>query len=627
MSRYFILLVIFGVSLKINAQIELEPVVGGDISLIDPVEKTDWELYDSALGQNFLLHNPNQLLPLQGLARLKIVNINIGFENDSAFRQMLSNYADISFVKVKADLSSSDQNEILKRIDPFNFFILGIGEGRITANQRSFIKILLEKRKGVIAGFNYFENLPYIPTEEDEHAWLLSLESEAINMAIVAQSIFGGAVPSARAKKGKIGSNGRLDNGRIDNRSWTTRLGYAPPEVVDLNPQKLHTEIDSIVNDGISNKAFPGAQVLVARKGKIVFQKSYGYHTYEGKRAVQNTDIYDYASVSKVTSALPAIMKLHGEGRFKLDATLGEYFPKFRKSNKAHLDFKNILAHNAQLKPYIVYWASTIKEKGGYKPRTFKTKSNGRYNIRITDDLYLHRKYKKKMYKAIKASALEEKKAYKYSGLSFLLYPEMLSSMTGVDYEAYLQNNFYRPLGATTIGFNPYLRFPLDRIVPTERDTFFRMTQVHGAVHDEAAAMLNGVSANAGLFSNANDLAKLFQMYLNGGTYGGERYIKEETINLFTSCQFCSEGNHRGLGFDRPQIDYDPKEVSISSVSSGFSFGHSGYTGTFVWADPVEDLLFIFFSNRVFPTRDNRKLYSMNIRPQILKVIYDSISQ
>jgi CubicO group peptidase (beta-lactamase class C family) len=197
--------------------------------------------------------------------------------------------------------------------------------------------------------------------------------------------------------------------------------------------------------------------------------------------------------------------------------------------------------------------------------------------------------------------------------------------MTGVDYESYLQNTFYKPLGASTITFNPYLHYSLERIVPTERDTFFRMSQVHGGVHDEAAAMLNGVSSNAGLFSTANDLAKLFQMYLNGGTYGGERYIAEETLKKFTTCQFCEDGNHRGLGFDKPSIEYDENEVSISSLTSKSSFGHSGYTGTFVWADPEKDLIFIFFSNRVFPTRDNRKLYAMNIRPKIMEVIYKAM--
>ncbi|MEL6924910.1 MAG: serine hydrolase domain-containing protein, partial [Bacteroidota bacterium] len=512
--------------------------------------------------------------------------------------------------------------QLLQQLESYNLLIIGLGEGRITATQRRFVNVLLEKFDCVVVCLGAIEEKVSEWKPSGTDSWVLNFGEARSRYAVMAQLLFGGIAPHGRmrasAQQPKLLSETEKAN-------WQNRLGYAPPETVRMDGVALRRQIDSIVLDGITNEAYPGAQVLVARSGKVVFSESYGYHTYDQVRPVRSTDLYDYASVTKVSAALPAIMKLHGAGRFDLDATLGDYFREMRGSNKADLDFRNILAHQAQLKPYIVYWASTLKKNGRYKWRTFRRKKNRRYHIRITDELYLHRQYKKKMYKAIRQAAQEDEKAYKYSGLSFLLYPEMLSRITGVEYESYLQQTFYRPLGAHTITFNPYLKFPLDRIVPTERDTFFRMTQVHGAVHDEAAAMLNGVSANAGLFSNANDLAKLFQMYLNKGTYGGERYIAASSVELFTSCAFCETGNHRGLGFDKPRLEFDESQLSISSVSSPSSFGHSGYTGTFVWADPEQELLFIFFSNRVHPTRNNRKLYSMNIRPQLLKVIYDAI--
>ena len=283
-----------------------------------------------------------------------------------------------------------------------------------------------------------------------------------------------------------------------------------------------------------------------------------------------------------------------------------------------------ILAHNAQLKPWIPFWRSTIKDNGKYKWRTFKTNPSKRFPTKVTDDLYLHRNYQKKIYKAIKESPLNEESGYKYSGLAFYLFPQIVSDLVDQDFETYLKNTFYRPLGAFTITYNPYLEFSLDRIVPTEKDTFFRMVQIHGMVHDEGAAMMGGVSSNAGLFGTANDLAKLMQMYLNGGTYGGQKFIEERSLNEFTRCQYCEEGNRRGLGFDKPLIEYHRQKSSVSKDASPKSYGHSGYTGTFVWVDPEYDLIYIFFSNRVYQTRENRKIYELNVRPMIHQVIYDS---
>ncbi|MEO0341131.1 MAG: serine hydrolase, partial [Bacteroidota bacterium] len=444
-----------------------------------------------------------------------------------------------------------------------------------------------------------------------------------LGQSLAAQTIFGGF--------DKTG----LEGGK-------KRLGYAPPEALGLDGKLLKDSIQAIIQQGLDEGAFPGAQVLVAYKGSIIYHEAFGYHTYDKKKATQLDDIYDLASVTKVSSSLPYLMKRHGQGKFDLEASLGDYFPDFKRSNKGDIIFRQILAHNARLRPWIPYWKGTLKKHPKYpwskkwdnerindyqfRKKTFSRDSSADYNIYVADDLWQHRDYQQKMMKGIKKSPLNDKPGYVYSGLLFYLLPEYVARTSGKPYAEALDYYFYKPLGAHTLGFNPLKEFPKGRIIPTERDTFFRMTQIHGHVHDEGAAMMGGLSSNAGLFSSANDLAKLFQMYLNGGEYGGERYIAAESVKEFTRCQYCEEDNRRGLGFDKPLIEYNEASSSVAEAASPASFGHSGYTGTFAWADPEAELLFIFMSNRVYPTRLNRKLYSLGIRPRIHTAIYQALN-
>ncbi len=404
------------------------------------------------------------------------------------------------------------------------------------------------------------------------------------------------------------------------------RLGYAPPQTVGMDSLKLAYPISAIIQEGLIEEAFPGAQVLVVKDGQVVFHETYGYHTYDKKRKVQKNDIYDLASITKIMGPLPALMKLHGEGKFGLDDTVGQYLLKAQKSNKADLKWRDILAHQAGLKAWIPFWKETLKSDGKFKRRTFKPLQSNRYPIYVTDNLFLHKSYKKrKIDKAILASPVDKNPSYRYSGLSFYWYPEIIENLTNQDYETYLRENIYRKIGAYTLNYNSFLYHNLDQIVPTERDTFFRMQQLHGTVHDEGAAMMGGISGNAGLFSNINDLAKMAYLYQQKGKYGKEQILPAKSVEEFTQCQFCEEGNRRGLGFDKPLIDYVAGKAHTAKDASPNSYGHSGYTGTFVWIDPDASLIYIFFSNRVFPTRDNRKLYELDIRPRIHQAIYNAI--
>ena len=403
-------------------------------------------------------------------------------------------------------------------------------------------------------------------------------------------------------------------------------LTYGTPYDVGLDSSYINTNVQKIITNGIKNNAFPGAQVLVAKNGKIIFHKAYGYHTYDSIQPVALDDMYDLASVTKITAALPALMKLVDEGKLDLDAPFSTYWKRWKKEkDKRDITLREILAHQAGLQPYIVFLNEVFKKNKKLKRRFVHSSPNRRFQNQAYDGLFVKNKFNKKMYRLIDRSKVSAEKKYKYSGLAFLIFPQLIEQLTGESYDYYLEKNFYLPLNAPTMGFKPKTKDFTNFIVPTEVDTLFRHTLTQGWVHDENAALLGGISGNAGLFATATDLAKLMQMYMQYGVYDGKRYISEATVKEFTRVQFPENDNRRGLGFDKPSLNnselplskaYPAPEVGASS------FGHSGFTGTFVWADPENQLVYIFLSNRVNPTRDNRNLYNLNIRPAVQQVFY-----
>ena len=418
---------------------------------------------------------------------------------------------------------------------------------------------------------------------------------------------------------------GNLKNLNLDP---VTELEYGYPSEVQLDSVFIHTQVDSIMAEGIKQNAFPGAQLLVARNSKIIFHKAYGYHTYANVQPVALNDIYDLASVTKITAALPALMKLIDEEKLELDQPFSAYWKPWQKvEDKKNITLREILAHQAGLKPYIVFLNEVLKKDGKLKKRYIKTSRKKNYLKQGYDGLFIRNNFYKKMYREINKSSVGEKK-YKYSGLAFLIFPKLIEQLSGQSYQSFLQENFYIPLGAKTLGFLPELKNYPNKIVPTEKDTLFRNSVVKGWVHDENAALLGGVSGNAGLFGSAEDLAKLMQLYLNFGTYNQEPYIKKETLREFTRVQYQENDNRRGLGFDKPLLNNSDLPLSKAYPApevSAESFGHSGFTGTFVWADPEQELVFVFLSNRVQPTRENRNLYTLNIRGALQQVFYKAI--
>lgn len=607
------------------------------------------ELFEAAREKVCLLKNDEQLIPLGGLESLKIAYLTYGFQDNTIIPPLRAGNELLTVLRkyTQIDTLSMATAEVAEWAKKYNLFIVGLQDG------------LLDEEGNVrLADDSYYEWLDalskvakVVVVARNSGPGTLRIPPNVKSLVLVPPSTVWGESVAAQIIFGALGARGQMTEdfneafkkGRTFVSAGKTRLAYVPPAVAGVDGFYLEQQVRNIVEEGIRGGAFPGAQVLVAKDGAVVYHEAFGYHTYDSSRAVELTDVYDFASVSKVTTALPAVMKLYGEDRFDLDAPLKEYYPAFSRGNKAKLTYREMLAHYAQLRPWIPYWQGTLKgnarypwkkkwdgnriNDGRYRARTFSPTPSAEYNVKISDQLYQHKDYRKKMFKAIKKSPLQEEKKYLYSGLLFYLLPDIVADLVNEDYETYLYKNFYDKIGARTLRYNPLKHYPLDRIVPTEKDTFFRLRQLHGTVHDEGAAMMGGVSANAGLFGSANDLAKLFQLYLNEGSYGGEQIIAAKALQEFTKCQYCDEGNRRGLGFDKPMIKYDKSASSVAKQASAASFGHSGYTGTFVWADPETDLLYIFFSNRVYPTRNNPKIYRMNIRPRIHTALYEALER
>ena len=578
-----------------------------------------------------ILRNTNDVLPVKNLANTRIASIALGSTKPTTFQNVLGKYTKIDHYYLDSDKQNSQV--VLDKLKSYDLVITGIfgldqrpyKNFGVTDSLKSALQKLVAQNKTIVAVFGNPYSLDRLTGIENADGLILAYQNNRVTHDQAAQLIFG-ANSSTGTLPVKINESFKLGDGIVT--SPISRLKYTIPEEEGLSSAILKKKIDSIAIRSIEVGAFPGCEVLVARNGAVVFHKTYGYHTYENRNPVSKDDLFDFASVTKVTGPLPALMQLHDEGKFKLDEKFSTYWPDFKRSGKSELTVREILAHQSGLKSWIPYWKNTVKENGNFKYHTFKKDSSDRYNVPVDVNMYLYKNYIKKIYKAIKKSPVSEEKKYLYSGLSFYLYPQIIENLSGTDFETYVRKNIYEPIGAYTLGYNPYLRFPIQQIVPTENDTFFRHTQIHGYVHDEGAAMMGGVSGNAGLFGTANDLAKLMQMYLQMGTFGGEEIISKSTMEEFTHCQYPDNENRRGLGFDKPLLNNDElseSEAYPAKSASPSSFGHSGFTGTFVWVDPAKNIVYVFFSNRVYQTRENNKISRLNIRSSILEAIYTAI--
>ncbi|MEM7571307.1 MAG: glycoside hydrolase family 3 N-terminal domain-containing protein [Bacteroidota bacterium] len=440
---------------------------------------------------------------------------------------------------------------------------------------------------------------------------------------------------AAQAIFGVTGVNGRLPvtassvSTFNDGVSYgaTYRLGFADPSRVGMRLDTLQELINELANEAMRVRATPGMVVLVAREGRIVFEQAYGHHTYARRRLVKADDLYDLASVTKVAATTLAIMRLYEQGHVDLDAPLVTYLPELEGSNKADRTLRDMLAHHAGLRSWIPFYVNTLSPNSSIaRPSQdwYRNEAGGDYLVPVTERLFMHQEYIDSMWHQIRESPLPNLNQYYYSDLGFYLMAEIVNRLSAMPLDEYVEEHFYRPLGIQELVYRPLERFSKSRIPPTERDDYFRKQTVHGYVHDMGAAMLGGVSGHAGLFGRAHDLAIVFQMLLQDGFYGGRQYLKAETIRLFTQ-RYPGE-TRRGLGFDMKQLNPN-RNMNMSKMASERAFGHLGFTGTCAWADPEEELVFIFLSNRTYPTMRNNRLGNLNFRPRAFTAAYRAMSR
>jgi len=593
-------------------------------NLIDDLNTIENDLLHRKLVENSitLLKNEDNIFPIQNLDKKKIAYVKLGDSENDSFVSMLRNYDNIDVV------SSNNLSELIRKLKSYNLVIVGYHKSNVNpwksykfTNEELVWLYEIARTNNVI--LNIFAS-PYsllqIKTFENIEGLVVSYQNSELSQEISAQMIFG-----ALETKGKlpVSIKNVFSEGHGLMSTSLKRLAYSIPEDVGLSSEKLK-KIDSMAAVVINEKMAPGLQVLVARKGKVVYRKSFGYHTDEQKEKVKNYDVYDVASMTKILASLPLIMELEERGAFQLETTLGEMLSDFKNSNKDTLTVKEVLSHNARLKAWIPFYVATL-DSLTKKPSEeyYKNQKSKKFNIKIADKLYLRSDYKDSINLLVKNAEQRERIGYKYSDLTFFIFKEYIEKYYKKDLNKLTETHFYKSLGANRTTYSPLLKFPKKSIVPTEKDEYYRYQLVHGYVHDMGAAMQNGVGGHAGLFSNANDVAKIMQLFLQKGYYGGKRYFQPKTVDKFNHRYYENDSIRRGLGFDKPQI----KEIEKATCGcvSDKSFGHSGFTGTYTWADPETEIVYVFLSNRVYPTMENDKLIDFNVRTEIQQYIQDAI--
>ncbi|MGY5354156.1 glycoside hydrolase family 3 N-terminal domain-containing protein [Wenyingzhuangia sp. IMCC45467] len=569
-----------------------------------------------------LVKNVDSLLPFKRLDTLKIASVSLGEESSVEFVQTLGKYKEISVIK------GVSSNNFKNKLKGYNTVIIGIHKSdanpwksyTLSNNDINLINEIAKTKKVILTIFaspytllklNGFKNISNV---------VVAYQNNDIFQSVAAQQIFGalpflGILPVSVSKKHKVGTG-------VITKS-IKRLQYGVPAEVGMDVLKL-SKIDSIANLVVSKKMSPGLQVLVAKNNKVVFQKSYGYYTYNKHQKVNNNSMYDLASLTKILGAFPLYIKAFEEGVYHLDDTLGDLLPMYKDSPLGNLLVIDMFAHQSGLKAWLPFYLKTL-DSVSHQPMTkwYHTEKGGGYNVKVAENLFLKDEYIDSVYQTIKTTPLRDKRDYLYSGLPFLLFKKVLENYYDKPMDELLSNNFTNFLGADKLLYTPLKKYLKDSIVPSEEDSYYRNQKLQGNVHDMAAAMFGGVTGNAGLFGNANDVAKMMQLYLNKGEYGGKRFFKSNTFDNFNKSYFRNRNNRRALILDKPSLDSNI--LNTCNCVSEQSFGHSGFTGTFAWADPKTELVYVFLSNRTYPSMDNNLLGKKDIRTKIQQLIQTAI--
>jgi beta-N-acetylhexosaminidase len=582
----------------------------------------DHKLYEELLEHAItVVKNSKDVLPIRELENKKFAYVNFGDADGQPFLKQLQKYAQVDWVTAKT------LDDLITKLKPYETVIIGFHKPndnpwrgfKMTQRELTWIYEIARTNKVILNIFTRPYALLDIKTTTHFEGVVVSYQNSEVAQQLTAQIIFG-----ARAAKGRLPvSAGEAFpvNTRIAT-NYLGRLSYGIPESVGMNSTRLK-EVDRLAQRVVREGMAPGAQVLVARHGKVIFQKSYGYHTQEKKIAVEDDHLYDVASLTKILASVPILMKLADQGVITLESTLGDLLPEYKLSNKSYIPLKELLSHYAGLRAWIPFYRSTM-DNASKKPSSeyYRTSPESGFSSMVTEKLFARDDMEALIQQQILESDVSRPVKYLYSDLPFYILKKFIEQHYGKSLEDIVQEEYYGSLGANYTGYLPTKRFPLAMIPPTEIDNDFRMQKVHGFVHDQGAAMMGGVNGHAGIFSNANDIAKIMQMYVQRGFYGGRRYFAPEALDLFNTCYFCDINVRRGVGFDKPQLGTAGPTCGCVSMTS---FGHSGFTGTYTWADPESEIVYVFLSNRTYPDVSNRKLISSNIRTEIQQAIYDAI--
>ena len=581
------------------------------------------KLYREALT---LVRNAGQLVPLSEAGPQNVASLAFGAATPNVFQKKLEHYRAMEHFQLPLAPTEAQQQAVFQQLagrDAVVVSLHGLNKSPkqnfgLTEAQLRFLGKLNRSTRVVLVVFGY----PYsLRNFDDYQNVVMAYEDNELTQDLAAQAIFGalpfrGRLPVTASKKSKY-------NAGLMTKSLP-KLGYSLPENVGLCADSL-LNIDRIALEAIEARATPGCVVLVARKGKIVYEKAFGHQTYERKNPVHPQSIFDLASITKVAASTLAVMKLYQEGKVDLDAPLCQYIPGLDTTNKADLTLRELMAHRAGLKPWIPFYQETVqRSRAGIRrmPDIYSPQAQDQFTVPVSASLFIKSDYLEQIWDKIFNSDLKQPGKYVYSDLGFYLIKPLVEQITGQSFDAYLQEHFYQPLGLRHTRFNPWQHFPVMEIVPTEKDSYFRGETVQGFVHDMGAAMLGGVSGHAGLFSSASDLAVIMQMLLNDGIYGDRRYLQQDIVRAFATR--VPNESRRGLGFDLFELDAD-RSPNMGSLASPATFGHLGFTGTAAWADPEQELVFIFLSNRTYPSMNNNKLIKLNIRARIQDAIYRAI--
>lgn len=564
-----------------------------------------------------VLKDHKKILPFSRMD-IPTAHISIG-GSDTAFVKMYLRFGNLDFQKHIESLTELEQIEHqLKKHERLIVTLHADAKDTLKFTQASIelLNHVLHKHPSTLIVFGADSYVKQIAHNKAE-AFIIAHENHPIAQEETVH-ILVGACPALGNLKAEI--TGHFQKGDGIHYPANGRLRFGAPESVGLQSSDLN-EIDSIVQNAMNKGAFPGCQIAVCVDTQLIFQKSYGFHTYENKINVKNSDVYDIASVTKIAASTLLSMHLHSENKFSLDKTLGHYLSKLTENTPfAKVAIKDMMAHQAGFTPWIAFYKKVLID-GKLDPNVFSETEKEGFTTKVAENIYIANSYNDSIYKQIVASKIGEKK-YEYSDLCFYFIQKINESLVGEKQNTFIEREFYAKMGLRRIGYLPLNRFSKNEIPPTENDKIFRNQLVHGYVHDQGAAMLGGIAGHAGVFSNASDLAAVMQLFLNKGKYGGQRFFSETTSDLYTKQQF--PGNRRGAGFDRPNASGGG---TCDKSASQSSYGHSGFTGTLAWVDPETKFVFVFLSNRVNPDADNWKIRDMHVRTEIQHVVYEALAK